>query len=121
MPLTLIVRSVGSLALRAVRRLLSDPSAAGRTPSLTIGAVHMNEKPQIPDVPGVPTTRRGLGYEALLGLAQDLLIARFALTRALDKLSTEDLLGVLDEVDETIESKKSLYLRPITTLRDDKP
>ena len=52
-------------------------------------------------VPEVPTTRRSLAIEALLIHSRELLLARFVLTRALDRLTTEQILEVLDEVDET--------------------
>lgn len=81
----------------------------------------MNEPPrETPSVPGVPTSPRSLAYSALLGLAVDLLTARFALTRALDKLTTHDLMAVLDEVDETVERQPRPQALRIVTPRDEK-
>lgn len=79
----------------------------------------MSDPRQIPTVPGVPTSRRSLAYAAVLTAAQELLLARFALARALDKLSTEEILSVLDEVDETAESNVRPLRRPKLTLRDE--
>lgn len=62
-------------------------------------------------VPGVPTSRRGMTYEGLLGVSRDLLTARFVLARALDRLTTEQLLELLDEVDETLERQRSSSVR----------
>lgn len=115
-----VLRSVGSWVWKRVR---SSPETGptDRTPSLTIGALHVsNDTPRaLPDL-GIPTSRRQLGYEALLHLAADLLIARFALTRALDRLPTEELLQVLDEVDETLQSGRPAYPRPTVTPRSQK-
>lgn len=55
--------------------------------------------------PAVPTSRRSIAYEALHGLAQEPWAARFALLRALDELSTEQVLRVLDEVAETVDGQ----------------
>lgn len=59
-------------------------------------------------IPGVPTTRRSLTYQALLGLSRELLLARFVLSRTMDRLTTEQLLEVLDEVSETIDAQPTL-------------
>lgn len=79
----------------------------------------MPNPPENPVVPGVPTSRRGLAVAALLESARELLVARFVLARALDKLTTEDVLAVLDEVDETIESARRAAAPKKTTLRDE--
>lgn len=116
---TLVLRAAGSLLLRAVRRLTSSPQPAAPQ-SLTIGAIQMNQQtPEPPAIPGGPTSRRSLGYQALLALADDLLIARFALTRALDRLQTEDLLQVLDEVDETADRQPRRPTLRVVTPRDE--
>lgn len=54
-------------------------------------------------VPGVPTSRRSLAYEAIWALSAQPGVARFALVRALDQLTTEQILGLLDEVSETVD------------------
>jgi len=114
-----VLRSLAGMALAAVRRL-QKPPVSDRSPSLTIGAVHMTTPtPEIPRIPREPVSRRSLGYEALLGLARELIIARFALTRALDKLPTEALLQVLDEVAETVDRQREGQIHGITTQRDD--
>lgn len=115
----LVLRSAVSLAQRAVRRWLISPQPADRTPSLTIGAVHMSEKPEIPPLLDLRTSRRSLAYQAVLNAAEQLILARFALARALDKLTTEQILSVLDEVDQTAEINSRPLGRPKTTLRDE--
>lgn len=79
-----------------------------------------NETPEIPSVPGTPTSRRGLAYSALLSIASDLILARFALARALDKLATNDILDLLDEVAETLDNNLSSHYSKIATLRNRK-
>lgn len=80
----------------------------------------MNDTPrETPAIPQVPTTRRSLGYSALLGLAQDLLIARFALARACDRLNTEDLLALLDEISETVDQPPHRTGLRVITPRDE--
>lgn len=121
MPGLLALKPVAGLAWKAVRRLLGTPQA-GHPQSLTIGAVVMPQDiPRIPSVPGVPSSRRSLGYEALLQLAQDLLIARFAIARCADKLTTGELLDVLDEVSELVDGlPASRRLRSVTERSDDR-
>jgi len=78
-----------------------------------------NDTPGIPRIPREPTTRRSLGYSAIIGLAQDLIIARFALSRALDRLQTEDLLQVLDELQETVDGPNQRWRHLSVTPRDE--
>lgn len=119
MPLTMVLRAAGSIALKAVRRLISDPPPAALPASLTIGAVHMNEKPEIPPRLDLRTSRRSLAYQAVLNAAEQLILARFALARALDKLTTEQILDVLDEVDETAELQFRARVTQLITPRDE--
>lgn len=80
----------------------------------------MNDKPsESPSTPGIPTSRRSLAYGTLIGLAQDLLVARFALARALDKLQTTDLLDLLDEVAETADTPSRRFHLHSVTPRDE--
>lgn len=114
-----VLRSLAGMALAAVRRL-QKPPASDRTPSLTIGALVMNaETPKTPAEPDFPTSRRSEAYRTLLSISVDLLTARFALTRALDKLTTHDLMEVLDEVDETIQGPPQRWRHLSVTPRDE--
>lgn len=78
-----------------------------------------NDRPEIPAVPGVPTTRRGMLTSALLILAMDRLVARFALARAVSNLSLPQLEELYDEVFETVEGRSIDRKLRIITERDD--
>lgn len=115
----MVFKPVAGLAWKAVRRLLGTPQA-GHPQSLTIGAIIMAPNPpETPAVPGVPTSRRSLAYSALLGLAQDLLIARFVIARSADQLTTEQMLEVLDEVSEVLDNAPNGFRPRIVTERSD--
>ena len=117
MPGWMVLKPVAGLAGKAVRRLLSTPQA-GHPQSLTIGAIIMGtDITQTPTVPGVPTSRRSLAYSALLGLAQELITARFVLARACDQLTTEQMLEVLDEVSEVLDNAPNGFVPRIVTER----
>lgn len=119
MPGLMVLKPVAGLAWKAVRRLLAR-TEAGHTQSLTIGAIIMNPNPpETPAVPGVPTSRRSLAYSALLGLAQDLLTARFVIARSADQLTTEQMLEVLDEVSEVLDNAPSGFRPQIVTQRSE--
>lgn len=116
---TVVVKSVAGALWRAVRRSPgASPPAADSSRFLTIGALTV-VTPEPPSVPGVPTSRRQLTYHSLLEIATDLITARFILTRALDRLETEELGQVLDEVDETIQRNLRPSLWRTTTQRHD--
>lgn len=116
---TVVLKSVAGALWRAVRRSSSaPPPAADSSRFLTIGALTV-VTPETPSVPGIPPSRRSLAYSALIGVAMDLLTARFVLSRALDRLETEQLLEVLDDVDQMLERNFQANLRRITTQRDD--
>ena len=115
----MVLKPVAGLAWKAVRRLLGS-SEAGHPQSLTIGAIIMAPNPpETPSVPGVPTSRRSLAYSALLGLAQDLLTARFVIARAADQLSTEQMLDVLDEVSDVLDNAPNGFQPRIVTQRNE--
>jgi len=114
-----ILRSLAGMALAAVRRLQTPP-VGDRSSSLTIGALIMGDtRPETPSVAGVPSSRRGLAYSAVLAAARELLVARFALARALDKLTTEEILELLDEVDETANGDATQWPKLHVTHRDE--
>jgi len=115
----MVLKPVAGLAWKAVRRLLGTPQA-GHPQSLTIGALIMSpDIPRTPSVPGVPTTRRQLAYHGLLRLAGDAIVARFALARCSDHLTTEELLDVFDEVSEMVDGLPSSQRLQIVTERND--
>ena len=117
MPGLMVLKPVAGLAWKAVRRLLGQQEA-GHPQSLTIGAIIMGTNPtEPPVVPGVPTSRRSLAYNALLLLAQDLLSARFVIARAADQLTTEQMLDVLDEVSEVLDTRDATQYARNVTLR----
>lgn len=118
-PTTVVLRTVAGALWRAVRRSPgAPPPATVPSPSLTIGALSVNIT-EPPAVPGVPTTRRSLAFAGILGLADTLIIARYALARALDKLQTEDVLELFDEVAETVEEPLHRSPLRVITPRDE--
>ena len=116
---TVVLKSVAGALWRAVRRSPgATPPAADSPRFLTIGALTVNA-PENPQVPGLPTSLRSLAYEALLRMTQDLVVARFTLTRALDKLETHDVLEVLDEVGELVDGRPPAPFPRLVTPRDE--
>lgn len=117
MPGLMMLKPVAGLAWQAVRRLLGPPQV-GHPQSLTIGQVVMrNETPESQAVPGVPASRRQLVIVEILRLTQNLLEARFALTRAMDGLDARELEQLYDEVSEVIEPHNRHRLLGIVTPR----
>lgn len=118
MPLTLILRTVGSWVWRAVRRS-PETGSAGRTPSLTIGALTVNTNtPETPAEQDPRRTPRTQMVDALLLLAEDLLVARFALVRALEHLDLLGLQEVYEEIFETVEERVRAHPPRIITPRN---
>ena len=119
---TVVLKSVAGALLRAVRRSAgTPPPAADSHRFLTIGALTV-VTPEPPVVPGVPTTRRSLAYTAILQLAADLITSRFVVVRALDRMSTHDVLELLDEVAETVDGAvadgRRLHVTPRNQIPD---
>jgi hypothetical protein len=114
----LILRSLAGMAWKAVRRL-PEPPASVRTPSLTIGAVIMPDStPETPSTPGFLRSPRSEAVHGILYMAQELLIARFALSRCMDKLDLVQLLDVFVEVSETLDGRTAPNPPRIITPRD---
>jgi hypothetical protein len=116
---TVVVKSVAGALWRAVRRSPgASPPAADSNRFLTIGALTV-VTPETPSVPGVPTSRRSIAISALLGTAGQLLLARYVLARALERLETNQLLELLDQVDNELYGDPTATIRPLFTVRDD--
>lgn len=81
----------------------------------------MNQPPrETPSTPGVPTTPRSLATHGLLVMAQELLIARFALMRCLERLDLVQVLEVFEEVSETCDAAGRVNPPRLITPRDEK-
>ena len=76
------------------------------------------ETPKNPSLPGPRPTPRQAATENLLYLAQELLVARFALMRCLEKLDLVQLLDVFTEVSETLSERDAKHPPRIITPRD---
>jgi hypothetical protein len=120
MSVMLILRSLAGMAWKAVRRL-PEPPASDRSPSLTIGAVVMpNNNPETPATQGSLRSPRSEAVNGILYMAQELLIARFALSRCMDKLDLVQLLDVFVEVSETLDGRTAPNPPRLITPRDQK-
>lgn len=80
----------------------------------------MNDIPGIPPKPGPLTSPRSNTVEAILYMAQELLIARFALSRCMDKLDLVQLLDVMNEVGETLDGRTASNPPRLITPRDER-
>lgn len=59
--------------------------------------------PGSPPVQGLPRSPRSDAYHNIMYMAQELLIARFALARCMDRLDLVQLLDVFTEISETLD------------------
>lgn len=81
----------------------------------------MNDRtPKPPVEPRVLTSPRSEAVRGLLYMAQELIIARFALARCLDRLDLHDLLEVFEEVNETLTAKELSDPPRLITPRDER-
>jgi hypothetical protein len=77
-----------------------------------------NEIPQIPRKESPLTTPRTRVTGAILVMAQELVAARFALTRCMDKLDIAQLHDVFEEVSEALDATAVREARRIITPRN---
>jgi hypothetical protein len=77
-----------------------------------------NEIPQIPRKDTPPTTPRTRVTGAILLMAQELVAARFALSRCMDKLDVVQLHDVFDEVSDALDEAAVREARRIITPRN---
>lgn len=81
----------------------------------------MNTPPaETPSTPGVPTTPRSQAVHGILYMAQELIIARFALARCMEKLDLVQLLDVFAEVSETLDRRDAPHPPRLITPRDER-
>jgi len=115
----LLLRSVAGTLWRAVRRP-PGPSPVAGPRYLTIGVVVMNQNnAQTPAPRENSSTHRQMLEQAILLLASDVIVARFALVRAMDGLDYMQLNTLLDEVGQTLQPRAELQIEQKTTLRDE--